>query len=313
MTKMTKEEIRILKSKHRLELVMQDFQEVFEVDAAKPDQWHSKTTPGLTVDIRRQMYEIKKPGMDTEAGDVYDWLQRRNAWGLSMAFKYLKKRAPDPKQKTRPAKLAKGAKNQDQLKKSDFVTITNLYTDPETGAKSYGIKYNYEIMDNLQQRALDVAGDWVIKYFTKSSNEIWQKINELPRRFKMIVDFEIEKCARCETPFNWKSIGMFAYAGEEEKYPDFYADCDDNENLEISVNMADPIFCDVDFVICEKCLRGEYVPRYKALRLVWRSALRREEAREEEQRQRDHEAWIEAERERERAEERMDFEAALPP
>lgn len=66
------------------------------------------------------------------------------------------------------------------------------------------------------------------------------------------------------------------------------------------------LFYDVDFVICEKCTRGKYARRYKALRLVRRSALRREAAREREKRQRDHEAWVIEERARELAEARED-------
>jgi len=66
--KTNKDDIRLLKSKHRLELVMQETGESFEVDSAKSDLWHSTLTHGLTVDIRRQRYEIKKPGADTEAG-----------------------------------------------------------------------------------------------------------------------------------------------------------------------------------------------------------------------------------------------------
>jgi hypothetical protein len=95
-----KDDIRLLKSKHRLELVMQEAGEIFEVDAANPDQWKSKNTFGLTVDTRRQMYEIKRPGMDTEAGDVLAWLQRRYTWNFPMAKKFLQRRAPDPRQAT---------------------------------------------------------------------------------------------------------------------------------------------------------------------------------------------------------------------
>lgn len=306
MTMNNKVDTRKLKAKHRLELVMQDTGEKFDADAANPDLWHSVTTHGLTVDTKRQRYEYKRPGMDTEAGDVIAWIQLRYAWSFSMAIKFLQKRTPDPKQETQPAKIAKRKQKKNQ--ENDFVTTTKIYTDPATGAESYAVSYNYEIMDNLQQRALDL---WhgAVEYFDKSSETLWDKLQKYPHRFKQIVDSDIEKCASCETPFNWQNPGTFAYAQEEETYPDFYAGCDDHEELDIEVNIADPIFCDSDFVICEKCLRGKYTPRYKALKLVWRSAYKRKEAKQEEQRQRNHEAWLEAEREREREEERLNVEA----
>jgi hypothetical protein len=300
--KMTKEDIRILKSKHRLELVMQETGESFDADAANPDQWHGTMTPGLTVDIHRQLYEIKRPGMDTEAGDVLAWLQRRYAWTFGMAIKFLQKRPPDPKQETQPAKIAKAKKD---ILPDEWKIIDHVYINPATGVTSYAWSYNEDIMDDLQKDAVKIAEDWPLKYFSMSSKEIWFELEYYPHRFKQIVDFDIEKCACCETPFNWQVAGMFACAQEESKYLDEFVSGD--------ISAEEPLFVDADFVICEKCLRTKYAPRYKALRLVWRSARNREEAEHQEQKKRDHEAWVEAEREREREEERLNYENGKPP
>lgn len=285
---------------------MQETGQVLEVDAKKPDLWHGKTKTGdnVTVNIKNQTFEISRPGMEGKSNlDVYAWLKYIWDFDIPKAKRYLLNRVPDPKRKTQPAKIAKS--KQKQIQQSDFITIAHDYIHPITALRSYGVNYNREIMDADQQQAVHlVRDDWVIEYFTKSSDEILQKINEYHSRFKMIVDFEIKKCARCKTPFNWQTLGTFAYAAEKREYPNFYADYEGNE--EITVSMAEPIFCDADFVICEKCLRGEYAPRYKALLLVYKSAYKREEAREEEQRQRDRETWLAEERERQREEDRTE-------
>lgn len=302
-TNKRKEDIRALKAKHCIELVMQEAGERFEIDSANPDQWRSLVTPGLIVDIRRQMYELSRPGMEIESGDVIAWLRRRFSWSFTMAIDYLKKRAPDPKSKTQPAKIEK--RKSKQIQQNDFATINHIYTNPENGSRSYGVTYNYDLMDDFQKCAVDIVGNWVTKYFTNSSDELWRTMEDCPHHFKKIIDFEINKCANCETPFDWKDPAIFAFAEEEKKYLDIISD---DENAEY-MRTDEDIFIDTDFVICEKCLRGKYAPRYKALRLAWRSALNREETEREEQRQRDHEAAIIAEREQEVEEERLNYEA----
>ncbi len=138
--KNNKDDIRTLKSKHRLELVMQETGERFEVDKAKPDQWRGMVTPGLVVDIRRQVYELVKPGMDTEAGDVLTWLQSRFSWPFAMAITYLKKRPADPKSETQPEKKK--------------IEITRNDED------------DVRPLDEWQKNALLIGGERMRKYFS---------------------------------------------------------------------------------------------------------------------------------------------------
>jgi hypothetical protein len=67
--KMNKDELRALKARHRIELLMQEAGEAFEVDAKNSDVWRSTITYGLTVDIRRQTYEINLP-IDCPSGSI---------------------------------------------------------------------------------------------------------------------------------------------------------------------------------------------------------------------------------------------------
>lgn len=104
MKKMTKDEIRALKKKHRLERVMQETGEVFEVDAKHSELWHSTTMAGLSVDITRQLFEIRRPGMDVQSGDVIAWLQLRYRWSFAYAMSFLQKRPADPEITQAPKK-----------------------------------------------------------------------------------------------------------------------------------------------------------------------------------------------------------------
>jgi hypothetical protein len=278
--KTNKEDIRLLKSKHRLELVMQEAGESFEVDTAKPDHWHSKITPGLNVDIRLQVYELSRPGTDAEKGDVIAWLQRRYAWDFGKAIKFLQNRAPDPIQEAQPIKDKKTKQQQPQQN-----------------------DYRYDLMDKDQQAALElVPGDWVIKYFNKSSQDMAHVMNEYPHRFRPVMDFGIEKCAQCETSFKWQDPQTVAYAQETQRWMIVTAENDD-QTIEVSGQITaddvpvDELFIDDDFVICEKCRVKKYA-RYKALALVKRSARKRENAAAEEQRQFERERAREADRER---------------
>ncbi|HKI53422.1 MAG TPA: hypothetical protein VJ987_04810 [Anaerolineales bacterium] len=279
---MTKDELRALKEKHRIELLMQEAGEAFEVDAKNSEIWRSTNTYGLTVDIRRQTYEINRPGMEQETGDVITWLKRRYSWTFGMVLKFLQKRKADPKRQVIP-------NNEKRTKlrinpTDEWKTIGHIYTDPKTGNQSYAISYKTDLMDDLQKHAFEIAGDWILDYLSKSSGEISNKINHFPQRFEKIVDFEITECAICGTSFNWSAAGTFAYAAEEAEYLEVVSDVEDLQGAYIE----ESIYIDSDFVICEKCLRSKYAPRYKALTLAYRSAVRRAEA------------WEDAERERER-------------
>ena len=306
--KTNKVDIRVLKSKHRLELVMQEAGEVFEADAEHSEQWHSKITPGLTVDIHRQLYEIKKPGMDAETGDVLAWLQLRYTWKFAMAIKFLQNRPPDPIQETQPVKVKKT--KQPQPRQNDYVIISNYHVNPITGAESYGMDFNYSIMDDLQKRALDLWHD-AYKYFDKSSNEVWGKIQDYPKRFKPMVDFDIDECANCKKRFNYKELGAIAYAEEKAEYVEVYL-TGDIDDIDIGAELSvDELLIDQDFVICEQCLREIYAPHYAALKLVYRSARRRKEAYEEERKEERRQFELEREEEEEREQERLNYESYL--
>lgn len=241
--------------------------------------------------------------MKAEAGDVIAWLRSRYSWTFATALKFLKNRPPDPME-AQVTTVRKKRKEID-FQQNDYVTVSNYSINPETGAESYGISYNYAIMDDLQKRALELWRD-AYKYFHKSGAELWDKLQTFPSRFKPVIDLDIDKCANCETPFDWQA-GAVAYAEERAEFITIYGESDEEINggqIEFTGQLAetDELFIDQDFVICGKCLRDKYARHYKALRLCYRSARRREEAREEERRQEEREREREEERERERLE-----------
>lgn len=273
---MNKSDIRTLKDKHRLELVMQEAGERFEADPQNADILKSVVTPGLIVNVRMQTYELGRPGLRNESGDVISWLRSRYSWTFATALKFLQNRPPDPIH----AQITKVRKKRKPIEHphSEYVTISNTYTDPVTGSQSYAINYNESIMDDLQKRAFDLWRD-AYKHFDKGSDELWDKLQSHPRRFKPVIDFEIEKCARCETLFDWEA-GAIAYAKEEAEFITIYGESEDGK-IEVTGQLTetDELFIDCDFVICESCMRT-YLKQYRALRLVYRSAKRRKERRE---------------------------------
>jgi len=324
--KMNKEDIRTLKSKHHLELVMQDTGESFEVDAAKPDQWHSTITPGLTVDIRRQMYEIKKPGANTEAGDVLTWLQNRFNWSFAMAITYLKKRPSDPRRETQPVKKI------NQIIRKDEDEIKPL--------------------DSWQEKALLIGGERIRKYFLWPWLSLAMYMPET--RIEPTHAPSETHCGRCDERINWH-FEKTEYRADEYNFPawkrahigpipviaysikqridysgmglegsnelkEFYDEAKLSEALQekITQAIASPFdnLLDVtgtlfveeeDGVVCEKCAWREYDFQI-ALELCRKSVYSREKVEAEEQRQRDHESWIEKERERERELEKNNYE-----
>lgn len=320
--KTNKEDIRVLKSKHRLELVLQEAGEVFEVDAEHSDQWHGKITPGLTVDIRRQLYEIKKPGMDAETGDVLTWLQRHYTWKFAMAIRFLQNRAPDPKQKTQPAK-----------------SKAKIIRNDEDESKP---------LDQWQERALQIGGEGIREYFSWSWLSLAMYMPET--RIEPTHAPEITHCQKCDERINWhfekteRTVYIsgnicFKYVHEGEiptlaysikrkidlsvlwmegsrELKEFFDEAKLSEALQEKITgaiaspfdglleVAGALFVEEeDGVVCKKCAWAEYDFQI-ALALCKTSAYRREEVEAEEQRQRDHEAAIIARREREREEER---------
>ena len=317
--KTNKEDIRLLKSKHRLELVMQEAGESFEVDAEHSNQWRSKLTTGLTVDIHRQMYEFSRPGMDTETGDVIAWLRRRYAWDFGKAIKFLQNRTPDPKQETHPAKV---------VVKSQRIRNDELEEKP---------------LDQWQERALKIGGERMRNYFPWSWLSLAMYMPET--RIEPTHAPEITTCPQCGNRIDWyfekterlvrvsgntcfehEHIGPIpvlaysikrkidiSYLGMEgsQELKEFFDEAKLSEALQKKITraiagqfdglleVAGALFVEEeDGVVCAKCAWLEYDFQI-ALALCKTSARCREKEKYEEERKRDHESRIEAARERE--------------
>jgi hypothetical protein len=285
-------DIHALKANHRIELVLQEAGERFEIEPADPSLWRSLTTYGLTVNLNDQTYERKRPGMDTETGDVIAWLKRRYAWQFPMAIRFLQGRMPDPKQEMQPLKIAQTEKKNIP---GDWKIISHSCTDPMTGLTSCAWSYNEDRMDIFQRQAVSIMGDWILKYFSMSSHQLAQELEVVPHRFKQIIDFEIEECSSCKKAFNWQAAEVVAYAQEQPQILEVVSDTQDTD-----IYIDQEIILDAGFVVCEKCMRHKYLPRYQALRLAGMSARKREKAEREERERQDHEVQVQEEHDRER-------------
>jgi len=280
MKKMTKDDIRALKKKHRLELVMQETGEVFEVDSKHPDQWHSTTTAGLSVDTARQLFEIKRPGQDVQSGDVIDWLQLRYRWNFAYALSFLQKRPADPEFAPAPKKQ--------KSNKRQVVDIDDVL----------------EPVDHWQRKALELGGERIRSYFSRSH---WSLIvhHEEVRIEPIYIPYETH-CQRCEKKLDWvkvanesirmvpdvygdklarlQNIPVIAYSikkrlrsydlgfTERGKLEDAF-----NDLIEI---LGDVYIDDTDGIVCADCAWKEYLFQC-ALALCEKSARLREEAEEE--------------------------------
>lgn len=329
--KTNKTDIRALKSKHRLELVMQEAGERFEADASKPEVLHSLVTPGLSVDLRRQVYEIKKPGLDPEAGDVIAWLRRRYGWSFAMAISFLEKRNPDLKQESKPA-LQEIRQPAQPLEESQE-----------------------KALDPWQEKALQICGEKIREYFSWSWHDLIMLIDET--RIEPVHTPEISHCPRCGSRIDWNiekavfintdphgnvgfrhehygPIPVLAYSikrrikvsdlgleGSKE-LDQVLAEAQISGELRrqlerLIANSFDGLISKVrdlfveeeDGVVCTKCAWQEY-DFQNALELCRKSARRRERAAAEERAERDRAAWLAADRERE-AQERAEC-AAMP-
>lgn len=257
---------------------MQEGGETLEADSKHPEILRSRFTPGLVVNTKAQTFELTGSDKNSKTGDVLAWLQQNYSWSFPMALKYLQSRRPDPKQEAEPIREKVNPIVFDQ---SDYLTARHVYSDPITGRQDIAWNVNYDIMDDYQKKAFDLAHDWIVKHFGKSSHELWNKMEQFPYRFKSLVDFSIDKCACCEKPFQWTQVGTVAYAQEKSEFITVYGSSEDDSIDFTGLLVAvDELYIDQDFVICEKCLREVYSPRYTALRLCWRSARRREKGRE---------------------------------
>lgn len=186
---MNKTGIRELKSKHRLELLIQDTGERFE---ANGDEWRSLDTPGLTVDIRRQTWSIESGGVETDGGDHFEWLKFRYGWNFGMCLRYLANRPAD---QVRMKYLPMETPSAEKMPQS----VNACISEPQ---------------DGLQEKAIEVIGDSVRQFFSFSSAEIKELI--FPVRFVPVIDFFADECSDCGREFDWDLPGMRCYRQEIE-------------------------------------------------------------------------------------------------
>ncbi len=303
--KTNKDDIRALKSKHRLELVMQETGESFEVDAAKSDLWHGTITHGLTVDIRRQTYEIKKPGADTEAGDLLTWLQSRFNWSFAMAITYLKKRPADLKSETQPAKKINPIirKDEDEVKPLDTWQENALLIGGKRMRKYFSWSWlslalympetRIEPTHAPRETHCGQCGERINWHFEKTSKPVFISGNQCFERVHIgpipPIAYSIKR------RIDYSGLGLEGSKELKEVYDE--AKLSDTMQKKITQAIASQFdeLLDVtgslfveeeDGVVCEKCAWDEYDFQI-ALGLCEKSARKREDA--EEQRQRDRE------------------------
>jgi hypothetical protein len=269
--KLNNDEIYALKKKHKLELVMQETGEAFEVDPQNPERWLSTVTPGLTVDLRRQLFEIKLSDK-TEAGDVLAWLRRRYSWTFGMALRFLQRRQPDPK--------------------------TDAPSKPEkqsTGADMHPPEISSAALDRWQLKALELAGERIRPYFAFGLTELVLYVEEV--RIEPVIAPQVTHCQRCDKLIDWpqeakkslveipvlhgrqlKYIGplpQVAYA--IKRHPEIsHLDFHNDEALDdLAYEVAGVFVEDGESIVCQDCAWVEF--RFEAaLGLCKRSALSRE-------------------------------------
>ena len=238
----SKTDIRELKSRHRLELLMRDTGERFE---ANGDEWRGVETPGLLVDLERQTWRIQRAGVETAGGDHFEWLKFRYGWNFGMSLRYLKSRPSDPEVRTVvPDKISRSVE-----------TVDDLGLEP---------------IDELQQKALALAGDSIRDLFSSSysSGEILRLLSIWPSRFLNIVDFSVDACSECGKEFDWQKPGTLCYL---EQFLDYGGEDIDSDEAKI-------FFLDnnnLQGFVCDDCVqeKGRY---YLAMRYCFFSAVNRE-------------------------------------
>lgn len=317
--RLTKEEKQELKNRHRLECVMQESGERFEADAKKPHLWNSATMPGLVVDTKRQTFTHP-----ITSGDVFTWLLWRNNWTFPQAIRYLQNRPPDPqrveaaqpaRREDRPAYVAREGYFESESPDLE-IESSGLY-ERGVGSRDGKTFYIYELkpVDRWQEKALEIAGDRIRKFFTWQ----WYSLAMMDEtRIEPVFVPGVTECARCEKRIDWNvekieirktdgwgntyfqhehigAIPVIAYSVKHPLRPwDFGI-----ENEETSEALSG-LWLEEE-VICGNCAWREY-DLLQALELVKKSAYRRMERETEEKQARDRARWLEEERERERQE-----------
>lgn len=284
--KMSKEDLRALKALHRLESVMMETGERFD------SQWQSTTTNGLKVDPELQIYQVTRPGMDIESGDVYSWLMRSYGWSFGMALRYLKSRPADDQQ--RPVGIVPAEDPKRKPAAYPQSSYESEYPDKEkedSGLFECGVsfrdgKHFYVYIprpaDAWQEKALDIGGEEMRKCFALPSWEIAKLRDSQYTRFIPVQDTLIEDCEECGKPIDWfwTQPPNFAYkpipgSGSSWEKVRIYPE------PQVFAYLVDE--GDDSVAICEDCKR-KHINFYVALDCLYRSARKRE-APERERRQ----------------------------
>lgn len=295
----TREEKNALKRRHRIEMVMQEAGERFEVDKTDPQTWRAVTRPGLTVNTRTQTFTLSRPGMEFKSGDVITWVMFAFRLSFPQGMSYLQSRKADPIQEAPPLKSDDAKKTAPPKPSRHYIENETYRTDlEETGLYDRGAGYRdgrsyyYYILkpvDRLQEEALEVGGEGMREFFTWKVHELEAFMGDLPKRFKPVEDAEVLYCDECEEPIS-RSVPQTHYAPRA------------------SARRLQPVVYEYalwgeHFSVCASC-KQKMLNRSRALELIHRSAYKRQKIEWERERQ---EAWaqeLQEEREREREEER---------
>lgn len=240
-------EIQSIKGKHRLELVMADTGEKFSPGIDR--QAKSLTTPGLMVDLDRQIWRIAIPGQDEKSGDVFDWLTKRYGWSFRMALRYLENRAPDF------VNVVSGDDHRGVSKasKADF---------------SKGLQEEAPLADKWQEKAVSLWGNEIRVFFSKSSFEILNILSSQPARFFSLVDMAIDECAECGKEIDWIDESSRVWLVLPTSTEMFSS----SHPLEAAED---------DIIICKECYRDK-VRMYQAILCCYWSAAARERKKRKE-------------------------------
>lgn len=280
-------DLKVLKSKHRLELIMQEAGERFEADPNNKDIWRSIDKSGLTVDIKHQRFEISKPGIEPESGDVYAWLKQRYGWSFNQAIRYLQNRPLDPKQAQEPQSApVKQESNHTSVNLQSSSRYSSEFRDErkeQSGlfdtcvvARGESISYQYLLRpsDALQKRALELGGEEMRDCFTMNSSDLKTLRDLEPAHFIPFQDADIEVCDECESTIKWFWKEKPSFTHQEIFIPNSIAPgfkmVETPQVYAYEYEVEGEIF-----YICKNCKRQKLYRR-EALNLLYQSALQRE-------------------------------------
>gem|GEM_PF-4167525 len=263
-------EKRVLKNKHRIEMIMQEAGEVFEQDPRLPDILISLTTIGLTVNIRKQVFDLLN-----QSGDIFTWLMQRNSWTFSQAVRYLQKRPADsvrsvPLSTNNVSKKLTGHERKDRAPNNEEA---DLYTHQIqlNGNKTIHIYYRKPV-DIYQEKALEVNGDKMCGYFSWKWEELIELRDLQYHRFTPVQDLSITHCDDCgrNISWHWKQKPRF------ELYPGLDIGTWQRRRVSLPEVFAYIVIDGKDeIVICGDCKR-KHENFYWALDLLCKSAWKRE-------------------------------------